>query len=272
MNNNMNFHQTFPPEREAIAQILNLAAKENGALNKDEISNMTTIPTGDRSGKVVPTIRYAEYMGLLDVENIGGYFKLSLTSLGRIINNEDPYLSEPITIWACHYNLTSKESKAGLWSYVFNDIIPQLGTSFSKEVFSNIINKNFLKEINLTPLRSCYLNDRSFGNLGLMKEEGNKYLFTPHKIDPTYKYLYAYQLLLYWERHLGDRTEITIDEIKDHLYFGNSYIWTERDLLNLLDLLQDERIILMNRQLSPITVVKQENSKNMLKRIYSLLI
>lgn len=272
INNNLNFHQTFSPEKEAIAQILNLARKENRPLDKDEISKMTTIPTGESSGKIVPTIIYAEYMGLLDIEKSGGYFKLSLTSLGETISNEDPYLSEPITMWACHYNLTSKESQAKVWSYVFNEIIPQLGTAISKEVFINIINKYFLKEINLTPFRSCYLNDRSFGNLGLMKDEGNKYIFTPHKVDPTYKYLYAYQLLLCWERHLEDRTEITIDEIRDSLYFGNSYLWNERNLLNLLDLLQDERIILMNRQLNPITVVKQEKSINMLNRVYSLLI
>ncbi|WP_374148831.1 DUF4007 family protein [Priestia megaterium] len=272
MGYNLNFHQSFSPEREAIAQLVRLAIQGSGFLTKEEISQITTIPTGESSGKVVPHINYADIMGLLNIENKGKSFKLSPTPLGEVIGAEDPYFVEPITMWACHYNLVAKNSKGLIWSYVFNEVAPQLGTSFSKEILPSVVNKNFEAEVNLTPFRSSYLNDRSFATLKILCEIGGNYLFTPHKIDPSFKYLYAYQLLSSWEECMEDRTEVTIDDIKDTLYYGRPYLWEDRDILNVLELLQDERIIVLNRQLNPLTILRQESSRNLLTQIYSLLI
>ncbi|MGX1194602.1 DUF4007 family protein [Metabacillus sp. SLBN-84] len=272
MSYSMNFHQTFSPEREAIAQLVQLTKLCSVYLSKEEISQKTTIPTGERSGKVVPHINYAEIMGLLDFEIKGGAYRLTPTLLGELIKTEDPYLGEPITMWACHYNLASKDSKAKLWSFIFNEVVQQLGSSFLKEVLPIIVNKKFEIDVNLTPFRSCYLNSRSFSTLGLINEEGNYYSFVPHKIEPSFKYLYGYQLLNSWEKHLSDRTEITIYDIKDKLFFGNPYLWSDQEILNVLDLLQDEKIIVLNRQLNPLSAVRQANSKDLISQIYSLLI
>lgn len=271
MSYNLNFHQSFPPERDAIAQLLQLSIQNNEFLTKEEISQITTIPTGESSGKVVPNIIYGEQMGLFNVENKGGKFRISPTLIGEVINSEDPYFLEPITLWGCHFNLADNDSKSLLWSYVFN-VIVQLGESIEKEAFSNIVNKRFNAKVNLTPLRSCYLNNRSFATLGIIIDEGSNYLFVKHKIEPSFKFLYAFQFLNSWEKHFKDRTEITFDEITEKLYFGNPYLWGDQDVLNLLELLQDERIVVLNRQLSPLTVVRQEYSNNLLKQVYSLLI
>ncbi|MDQ0201067.1 DUF4007 family protein [Neobacillus ginsengisoli] len=272
MKYSLNFHKTFSPERDAIAQLLRLSKQSDKFLTKEEISQLTTIPTGASSGKVVPNINYAEFMGLINVETKGKRFKVFPTILGDIIYNEDPYFVESITLWSCHYNLVSKGSKAILWSFVFNELVPQLGTEIQKEVLSNIVCKNFESEVNLTPLRSSYLNDTSFAALNIMIDEGKNYIFTPHKIEPSYKYLYAYQLLSNWEKLAGDMTEITITDLKEKLYFGVPYLWSDRDILNVIELLQDERIILINRQLNPLTIVRQESSQVLLSQIYSLLI
>lgn len=58
---NLNFHQTFPPTTDGISRLLSVADR-GGAYTKEEISQMTGIPTGKSSGKVEPYIRYAVYM------------------------------------------------------------------------------------------------------------------------------------------------------------------------------------------------------------------
>jgi hypothetical protein len=271
MSYSLNFHQSFPPEREAIAQLLNLSKRETDFLTKEEISQLTTIPTGGSSGKVVPNISYANIMGLINIEKKGKSFKLFPTLLGETINDEDSFFLESITLWACHYNLVSKSSKALVWSFVFNEVVQQLGTKIERDVLSNIVNKRFESEVNLSPFRSTFLKG-SFAPLGILNEEDNHYVFTPHKIEPSYKYLYAYQLLNSWETLMEDRTEITINDVRDKLFFGSPYLWGDRDILNILELLQDDRIVMINRQLSPLTIVRQESSRSLLSQIYSLLI
>jgi Protein of unknown function (DUF4007) len=271
MSYNLNFHQTFSPEKDAISQLLKLSRETNKFLTKEEISQMTTIPTGVSSGKVVPNIYYANLMGLINIETKGKGFRLFPTSLGNTVSIEDPYIVESVTLWACHYNLVSKQSRALLWSYIFNDITHQLGTTISKDVLTGIVNKRFEVDVNLTPFRTGYLKG-IFSPLNIIREEGKNYIFTPHKIEPSLKYLYAYQLINSWETILTDRTEITINDVQDKLHYGNPYLWEEKQILNILELLQDERIIIINRQLKPLTIVRQESSQELLSKIYSLLI
>ena len=59
------FHKTFQPQDTYITKILELAAQGYSG-TKEEISAVTGIPTGKTSGKVIPHIRYAAFMGLID--------------------------------------------------------------------------------------------------------------------------------------------------------------------------------------------------------------
>ncbi|MGI6543516.1 MAG: hypothetical protein ACOX44_10730 [Limnochordia bacterium] len=61
-NKPLTFHETFPPEREHIGQLLLLADTMN-YMNKEDISRVTGIPTGKSSGKVSPHIIYASIYG-----------------------------------------------------------------------------------------------------------------------------------------------------------------------------------------------------------------
>lgn len=64
---NLNFHQTFKPEKQYIGSILDVA-NMNKALSIKDISALTGIPNGKSSGKVEPHIQYANFMGLVDFE------------------------------------------------------------------------------------------------------------------------------------------------------------------------------------------------------------
>ena len=66
---NINFAQTFKPEKQYISSILNIANKCEPMTAK-QISLETGIPMGEKSGKVIPHIEYAKFMGLIDYEKI----------------------------------------------------------------------------------------------------------------------------------------------------------------------------------------------------------
>jgi Protein of unknown function (DUF4007) len=273
MSYSLNFHQTFAPEKEAIAQLVQLASKTNHLLSKEDISAMTAIPTGERSGKVIPHIMYSEAMGLINVSKKESNYALSLTPLGEVIVNEDPFLIEELTHWLCHYNLASIGSPAVMWSYVFNSIIPNNGLECSHQSLVNALSRNFdSTKVNVTPLRTCYTAEKSFGNLNLLVIDEEKYIFKPHQIDRTFRYLYGYLLIKNWEKTLHYQSEITYDNLVTEIGFGNPFLWDELTIMEILELLQEDRIIIINRQLSPITLIRQVSSEFLLNKLYNFLI
>ncbi|KIP20966.1 hypothetical protein JV16_01868 [Anoxybacillus ayderensis] len=269
----LNFHQTFAPEKEAIAQLVQLASKTNDYLSKEEISAITTIPTGQRSGKVEPNIMYCQAMRLISVHKKGVAYSIRLTPLGEVIVREDPFFTETLTHWLCHYNLCTLKSPATMWSYIFNTLIPSAGLELEQQFLENALCKHFnVSNINTTPLRTCYTTEKSFGNLGILEIEKQKCIFRQHQPNRVFRYLYAYLLISEWEELFPNQTELTYDHIKKELGFGKPFIWDDFVIMDILDTLQEERIVLINRQLSPITIVKQVSSEMLLGKIYSFLI
>jgi hypothetical protein len=268
----LNFHQSFAPELEAISRIVSLADSDAGFLTKEEISEKTMIPTGKSSGKVEPHIYYAAAMRLISFEKVDKKYECKLTSLGRQVLLEDPYLVENTSKLLLHAFLADKYSAATLWSYLFTEFIPKVMPNFNDELIQNAIERRFSSNVNLTPFRTCYNSDLSLGEIGLIKLEDKGYEVEPHRISRENMYLYGYLLLIKWEEILADRSEITFNEITDILFFGKPFLWRERQLSDALDLMQDAGLIKVNAQLSPITIIKNQNSSYCLDKMYSLLI
>lgn len=97
----LNFTQTFLADRTLIARLLAFAAS-SGSGTKEQISEATGIPTGASSGKVEPMIYYALAMGLIDANRAEGVWSLTLSTVGEVVYEEDPYLNETITLWLLH--------------------------------------------------------------------------------------------------------------------------------------------------------------------------
>lgn len=268
----LNFHKTFAPELESLVRILSLANEEVGFLTKEEISERTSIPTGKSSGKVEPHIYYAAAMRLITFEKESGRYKCELTMLGKVILLEDPYLVENLTKLLLHAFLVDRHSPVVLWAFVFNEFMPKVMRMFNSEQFENAIERKFAANVNLSPFRTTYTSDLSFGNLGLLHLDDKKYLTQPHRISKENLYVYGYVLLAKWEELLADRTEITIDEVTDILYFGKQFIWEEKQVRDALDLMQDVGLVKLNAQLSPITIIKNQSAPYCLNKMYSLLI
>ncbi len=268
----LNFHQSFAPEMEAISRIMNLANSNVGFLTKEEISEQTMIPTGKSSGKVEPHIHYAAAMRLITFKKVENKYECKLTALGKVVVLEDSYLVENISKLLLHAFLTDKHSPATLWTYLFNEFIPKIMPNFNNEIIQNAIERQFSSNVNLTPFRTCYSSDLSLGNLELIRFDDKGYVTKSHRVSRENVYVYGYILLKKWEETYMSRSEITFDEITNDLFFGKPFLWGERQLRDALDLMQDARLIKVNAQLTPITIIKNQTSSFCLEKMYSLLI
>ena len=116
-----NFHKTFVPERRYIHSMLQFASTgKTGDIHV--ISEATGIPTGQSSGKVMPTLDYCRGMGLLRLSEKSKRSSVKepqLTTFGRIVLLEDPFLKEPVTQWMAHLNLCRPLRGADIWYHVF---------------------------------------------------------------------------------------------------------------------------------------------------------
>lgn len=270
---NLNFHRTFAPEREYLSKLLELAYKMP-PMTKEEIFQQTGIPTGKSSGKVDPHIRYAISMGLLTGKIEKGNYVLERTPFGELVYGADPHLLEPITLMVCHFNICSKTEGAVLWQFLFNKAIPYFGLNIEQDSLANAAAIEFkVPKVNLTPLRVCYSTEKCFSSLGLLEISSDKtWFFNSISYKSNCRYAYAYTLLKTWEKLLPERKELTVDELTSELGWNTPFGWDERAMLNVLDSLSDMGILSLNKQLSPITIIRKSGSDSVLPRLYSFLL
>lgn len=269
---NLNFHQTFPPEREHIGRLLMLA-DEMDFMTKEQIFQATGIPTGARSGKVVPHIRYAHYMGLLNVEQEQTRYRLTKSALGQEVARVDPFLVEPISQLLCHYTLTSRAG-APLWHFIVREYLATHGTTVNRSNVKRAAQARFGTKVTLSPFVSSYSRDTSFGPLGLLQvsRERDTWSFEPHAYDRVFRYVYAYTLLTEWDRHSPDIREVTLDDVVTRFEWGWAFLWDTPSVLDALSSLQDLAVVKLNRQLDPVTVIRTMATETVLLKLFSLLV
>ena len=270
MNNfNFNFHESFPPQTNYLAEILKLA-KEKFSGTKEEISNITGIPTGNSSGKVVPHIKYLKYMDLINYNEKLSVFSLELTNIGEVVFNNDPYIMENLTKTLMHYNLT-KKTGALQWNYVFREYEYTLDS----EVSLKEINKKgeFIsnKDIKIGPLKTMY-SIGDFESLDLIDISKDNIIFNEKYDSYEFNNLYGYTLLKEWENSLTDKNEITIDEVFDVMKWNKGLGFGYDTTIEILDELASTGIIKLNKQFNPITIIKNSNSENLVSGLYENLI
>lgn len=272
---NLNFHESFCPDFEHIAKIIQIADQYEG-LTKEEISDITGIPTGASSGKVEPHIYYAKFMNLIEFEKERSKYKIKSTTLGRIILNEDPYFLEDISKLICNYFLTSKFYGAIMWNKIIREMPLKYGNEIKESLIIKDLHEEFGIQIKLTAFRSCYNSEKSMATLSLINVEEqndnpiiklNKNIYNDENI-----YVYAYTLIRELEKLDNSRKEFTINEILDNISWGKGFLWDEEVSISVLEKLNDLNIINLNRQLNPITIIVNKNSEDIIDSVYSMLI
>ena len=272
---NVNFHETFNPDFEYISKIIQIADNYED-LTKEDISELTGIPTGIKSGKVEPHINYAKLMNLINFNKEKGRYTITKTELGKIIENEDLYFLENISKLVCSYFLTSKLYGAQIWCEVVRNMSSKYGNTIKENIVLKELEDLFNVNINLTPFRSCYNSEKSLLSLGLVNIEEvdgeNLIVFNKNKYYDENIYVYGYTLIKELEAIDSNRKEFTIDEIFEDIKWQKGYCWDEDIAMNILEKLNDLNIISLNRQLNPITIIINVNSEEIVDEIYSFLI
>lgn len=265
----VDFHKTFTPQEQYITKIMELADKEYIG-TKEDISEVTGIPTGKTSGKVIPHIRYAKFFGLIEYVKEGAKFSLSLTDLGRVVYKEDKYLFEKATKLICHYNISDEMDGALIWQFMYYGF----PFRFDEEIGLNLINKRkeevFGREVKLDVIRKTYM-DEFMKSTNLIEFE-DYVIFNSQIAESQYTKLYGYLLLKSWEKYLPKENEITMGQLIEKFSWGKRLGFMEDEIMGVLDDLSDEGYVKLNKQLHPCTIIKTETSENIVDKIYSDLL
>ena len=265
----VNFHKTFAPQDSYLSKILELASAAYSG-TKEDISEVTGIPTGKTSGKVVPHILYAAYMGLILYQLDKGSYTLSLTPLGKIVQENDKYLFEDVTKLICHYNLCDEDQGACIWSFVYDHLPVMLDETMSETAVKKKYSDYFGVNVDLTPLKKTYSDDGLLAVLGLIDfTEGIR--LNASFFNDTMQYVYAYALLSSWERSYPEVSELTSEQLSDKLHWGKRFGFDDDETLYALESLEDIGVVKLNKQLVPLSIIKTAEAASVLPHLYDLL-
>lgn len=266
----LNFHQTFRPEKQYIAAILELA-EDSTVRSVKEISSLTGIPNGESSGKVEPHIIYACCMGLIGYDKKDGGYSLSRTTLGETIYMEDPGLQENLTILVCHCMMQREIDGAPLWRTIIRKIMPLYRTGIKKDMLLKELVAPFGGKVttkNIAPFFGSF--DSYFDSLELLIDEGESIRIKTLQYDKEFIYAYAIAFLTYWNEIYPGQDEITSIQM-DELHFGEVFGWDLQSEYEVLEHIADKDIIRMNRQLMPYTILKLVKVEELYCRLFSEL-
>ena len=193
-----NFHQSFKPERHYIAAMLRFAASGKEG-NLQFIATETGIPTGTKSGKVPAILDYCRGMGLIQLtgEERSANKRPDLTSFGRAVFLEDPFLKTDITQWIAHLNLCSSQVGADIWYHTFFSGTPSLGFKFERSKLESYLGNYFgVGRTGLIgPMIGMYEDEAAFRICGALSEKSGIIIRKPAPIGEEYGYPYGAWIL-----------------------------------------------------------------------------
>lgn len=271
----LEFHETFQPETVYLSKILKLA-HAGFVGTKFEISDISGIPTGKQKGKVEPHIKYAAYMGLINYSNVKGIYKLSLTKLGEEVYLQDPYLYEELSCWLCHYGISKRNGGAPQWIYLIQDFHPGFNNIISQERLFTLagswcdVPQTSMSRKVFSVVKNSYM-EGFFEQIKFL-EWNDTIKFLEHLEKPELIYVYAYALLDSWEQMYPTKQEISELDLKNGIGFNKIFGFNEDECNLVIDLLVDEGIISVNRQLYPMTLIRTASLDNMIPYLYSRLL
>jgi len=271
---NLDFHETFQPEFPYISKILGLAIAEYRG-NKFDISSITGIPTGKEKGKVEPHIKYAKLMGLIDYSYEKGTYRLTATDVGSEVRRQDKYLHEILTAWLCHYCISRPKLGAPQWTY----IVRHANMGFTSDISPEFVYSGAQRELEcksildtrkaFSVVKGSYTGGCFMSMDYLRWDEIISFVEKSEQIELMF--LYAFALLDSWNILYPDNNEITFPEVMEKIAFGKIFGLNDEDTDLVLCSLEEKGIVKINRQLFPITVVKTASKKEIIPRLYNML-
>lgn len=264
-----NFHRTFIPERQYLGELLKYAA-DGGEYEIQKIAEAIGIPTGDSSGKSIPTADYCRGMGLVSLvmpATKDSKPTLALTPFGRTVFLEDKFFKEPFTQWLAHLHLCNEWRGADPWFYLFCEGMKVLGMTFSYEAAKNLFLGNVIEDSTkrekgktsfekrfynaFSPTWRMYSDDASFGLCGALQEKGNDYVRRTAPIRKEFAVGYAAWLAECMELAGRGNGQVSVDELEAQAGFRRISGWSQSEAQDVLDLLERKRLIEVDRHMRP---------------------
>lgn len=270
INENFFFHESFPPQTLYLSELLKIASEEFCG-TKYEISEITGIPTGEKSGKVEPHIKYLEYMGIVESSLSLGKISLSLTELGKVVYNEDQYLMNNATKQLLNYNLTRLQEGAPQWGYFFRTYPYEYDIPISFTLISDKGKMTYGKEVYLGPLKSMYTTG-DFECISPIEFEGKNVIFKSCYVNYECNKIYGYTLIKELESRKIDNDEVTLNILLDEIKWQKGFGFDYDTVLEVLDELNHMGIIKLNKQLNPMTIILNRKSDDIITELYDSLI
>lgn len=269
----INFHETFQPELPYLAKIIDLAS-HNFSGSKLEISELSGIPTGKQKGKVEPHIKYASFMGLVDCTVSKGIYSLSLSPLGTEVFIQDKFLHEYLTHWLCHYGLSRPDLGAPQWYYIVHKGHSGFYKNNSSDYHLNKANALFGTNVNFAEMfgvvKRCY-SEGFLSDINYLKWD-DRAKFIEHSENPELLFVYAYVILDCWKRLFPKKSEITLTELIEQIEIGKIFNVSDPEIDSILDNLEFEGVLKLNRQLYPPTIVCTSNLDIIIPKLYNRLL
>ena len=270
-----NFHKTFVPERQYINAMLQFAAS-GGEGNYQEIASQTGIPMGVSSGKVPAILDYCKGMGLIDLSNSynKGTKKPALTTFGRTVLLNDPFLKEGITQWITHFNLCDPISGADVWYHCFLKGFRVLGMSFSIEDVNKYLSMIYKtnKPNLIGPLIRMYQDDSSFNKCNVLQQENDLIFRRIAPITNEYGLAYGAWILELMKKNFSNRNQISITELETQAGWLSITGWDFSGATTVLELIQRKGLLEVDRTMKPWLLRALKDNNEAWKEIYNDMI
>ena len=144
-----------------------------------------------------------------------------------------------------------------------------LDENMSEEAMKKKYNDFFMVKTDLGALRKSYSNEGFFSFLDLLDfSEGIRINSSYYKDERLY--VYAYALFSSWDRTYSKTQEVTADQIID-MKWSKRFGFDEDEMLFALEQMEEKKLIRLNKQLVPYTVIRNADTADVLPHLYELL-
>ena len=263
------FHNSYILERDNISKMLEFV-RENPSSNRRKIAEATGIGIGkkDHHSKLLPTIRYAIYSGLLEKKSDENDIEATFTNVGNIIFENDLRLKSPVRQWIMHYFLCRTENEAMIWSFFVHKFLPKFPEFSHLDLrdelnlaFSQLTERN--NRENQKILAACYTDRNGLAKTGLLESyEKDKYIRgNTNQTEKYFKYLAAYVLAEIWEAKHADKSMVEPQVLRESGHLKTTLNLTDGDLQNCLDEMSAVGALAQMREAPPFQIVRRWTDK-----------
>ncbi len=269
-----NFHRTFKPERQYINAILKFAA-EGRSGDAQTVSDKTGIPTGESSGKVLPTIDYCQGMGLITTKRTKDVLiSPELTDLGRVILREDPFLKTDVSQWLCHLNLCNKSTGADVWYYVFWSDYHSLGDKFTRNSLEDMLESKYGSSNRslIGPLLSMYEDEASFKVCGALQDDGKLITRKKAPIKDDLARGYGAWIISSMELFFPKQNQVSTTEIEQKTGWLTVCRWLGQGMSDVLDLIERKGMLKVDRHMNPWILSPMKTAREAFNQMYDDMI